>query len=149
MAIQKLKMSDVRVRRGEVIAAPRWAFLGTWGDVSRIPEVWQDLRANLARIQEKFARRPGHRRFSSCWRLKHCVVCGTTFGGRLHVSACTDKCAEIRRKATRTRGTKPRERVCHQPKPCKHCRESFWPRRADAVYCSTRCRVADHRLRND
>ena len=36
-------------------------------------------------------------------------------------------------------------RVAHPPRPCSRCGALFTPRRADAVYCGCRCRVAAHR----
>ena len=33
------------------------------------------------------------------------------------------------------------------PRPCGHCAQEFRPKRFDALYCSTRCRVAAHRAK--
>jgi hypothetical protein len=43
-------------------------------------------------------------------------------------------------------------RSCRTPidrtKTCEHCDEAFTPKRADARFCSTKCRVAAHRARS-
>jgi hypothetical protein len=77
--------------------------------------------------------------------LKTCLVCEREFFALGLISTCTDKCAKARKDATRTRGKAPRPRVTHELRPCQECGEPFMPTRADALYCSGRCRVAHHR----
>jgi hypothetical protein len=74
-----------------------------------------------------------------------CPVCGKKFFGHWTTATCTDACAKKRRDATRTR--KPRPHVAHELRPCAQCGERFLPHRADALFCSLRCRVAAHRAK--
>lgn len=74
-----------------------------------------------------------------------CAACGSEFFGVGRVAACSNRCAGERRDATRTRG-EPRPCVYHHPRPCDWCGEPFKPVRADARFCSGKCRVARHRL---
>lgn len=82
------------------------------------------------------------------WRaLRKCKVCGAKFYGQGSITACTDACAKIQRDRTRTRGNPKPRRVQHEPRECRECRMEFTPRRKDAEFCSTKCRVTSFRLR--
>jgi hypothetical protein len=82
------------------------------------------------------------------WReLRRCVVCKAKFYGQGRIVACTDACAKIQRDKTRTRGNPKPRRVTHEPRKCDECLNEFVPRRKDAKYCSTKCRVTSFRLR--
>jgi hypothetical protein len=154
MATRKPEMSDIRLNgRHRIIAAPEWAFeLEKRRYFSRrapdyeLRAEWKPVWDKLTSLRRSAARdaRPGLRHPTQR-AVKICVVCYKSFFGIGNVSACTDQCAKERRHSTRTRGTKRRRPVYHDLRPCKHCGEPFKPRRADAVYCSPRCRVADHR----
>lgn len=76
---------------------------------------------------------------------KRCKQCGDRFFGLGNATTCTPACHEARRKATRTRGEPKDRRVVHEPRPCPNCGGRFTPRRRDAVFCSSRCRIAHHR----
>lgn len=77
---------------------------------------------------------------------KQCVACDQEFFGWGSVNTCSDRCAKSRRDATRTKGAPRQRRVEHEHRTCRHCGEPFVPKRVDARFCSTRCRVASHRL---
>lgn len=81
--------------------------------------------------------------------IKTCRSCGVEFFGLGSTVTCTPACEEDRRKVTRTRGTPAPRTVVHEMMTCRWCQEGFTPRRRDAVFCSTTCRVAHHRLHRD
>lgn len=83
-----------------------------------------------------------------------CKNCNTTitapdwgFTGRLpsYCGACREL---VNRELSRTTSQtyRDRKRQPKQPQPCAHCGETFLPQRSTAQFCSTRCRVAAHRL---
>lgn len=83
------------------------------------------------------------------WKV--CRVCRSQFMGWGGVKFCKDACAAVRIAATKAK-TRAKEkqnprvrRVCHDPRSCGGCGLPFTPKRADAKYCSVRCRVAQHR----
>jgi hypothetical protein len=68
-----------------------------------------------------------------------CGQCGIAYvvvGPQVY---CSTECATDARKQAR--------RVGRSKHLCERCGAAFTPRRADARYCSTRCRVAAHRAR--
>jgi hypothetical protein len=79
--------------------------------------------------------------------VKLCRVCSQDFYGTGGVVTCSERCALVRRNATRTRAAAPRPHVVHQPRTCDYCGQKFEPTRSDAQFCSVRCRVASHRLK--
>ena len=66
---------------------------------------------------------------------------------RLHF--CCQECAgafeDTRRERHNARRRQKRAEAAREPLACENCGEPFTPRRSDARYCSTRCRVAAHR----
>jgi hypothetical protein len=163
MAKKKLKMSDIRLNgHHRIIAAPEWAFelekrdpFSTRDKGYTLRAEWEPIWNKLTSLRRSVARsaRPKRHdmpnlRHPTQRAMKICVVCREPFFGLGNITACTDKCANERRNSTRTRGTTQRQPVCHHPKPCRHCQEPFRPLRSDALYCSARCRIADHRLRH-
>jgi hypothetical protein len=77
--------------------------------------------------------------------LKWCVACQERFFGLGATTICSEKCLKVRLAQTHVQSKQPRPRVGHEPRPCDHCGEDFLPARADARFCSGRCRVAHHR----
>jgi hypothetical protein len=149
-----------------VIAAPLWAFERKYWGWSQVDEAWSDIEAELQRRWEELPKTEGwgvfrrrlvrsqrcnaHLHHGGQWRERTCLACGEDFmstsHGR-HAVTCTEACAAARRMATHVPGKQPRPHVEHEPRPCGRCGEPFTPTRADARYCSVRCRVAHHRGR--
>ena len=79
-----------------------------------------------------------------------CLHCGETFlrGYRVSARVCSNRCARERERQRAREWAKanyqPRERTLHRTK-CEQCGETFKAVRADARFCSVRCRVAAHR----
>lgn len=94
------------------------------------------FRADLARITAAFDRVATEFDRASETPALPCRVCGhPAIKSRLgYQPVCSDEC--------RWRYyNRKRPKVQHDPKPCAHCGEEFTPRRSDARFCSTKCRV--------
>jgi hypothetical protein len=160
--MRKLTLDDIRITRGgNVIAAPLWAYECRGGYCDAIAEAWADIRPELARrwieqcksIGARFKRTPQtwHQRSIAHGYyalMRECLVCGETFlalNADHSPTVCTEKCWRAWRKQNHKQSTRPRPHVSHDERLCPQCHEAFKPRRADAVFCSGRCRVAHHR----
>jgi len=76
------------------------------------------------------------------WHRTRCRNCERLIRIYRHAArVCCDDCARL----ARNQRNKLRRRVKHTPMMCIICGEIFFPRRADAVTCSNRCRQALHR----
>jgi hypothetical protein len=76
--------------------------------------------------------------------FRTCDLCGERF---LSTSSRTAATCSARCLRARCRRRLRRPYVVHMSRPCDHCGEPFTPTRADAQYCSGRCRVAHHRAK--
>jgi hypothetical protein len=70
------------------------------------------------------------------WRHRRHVVCSTDCGDAIY--------NQVAIRAAKDRGPKVRG-----PRPCAVCGETFVPRRADAITCSSACRQKAYRKRRD
>ena len=84
--------------------------------------------------------------------MDYCARCRGIWDEEQHRRAEGEK-KERERKAARQRGLQGQHRKARQRSrgdgkvECPECRESFEPKRQDALYCSVRCRQAAHRKR--
>jgi hypothetical protein len=162
--MRRLTLDDIRLSRwSNVIAAPLWAFERRYGGSwYRIEEAWADIDAELARRWEVMSRQRDSwgrrlRDWQGCtswpqhggrFSMRRCLACGEDFMSTSHghhAVTCTEACARARRKQTHVHSKQPRPHVTHEPRACDHCGEEFTPARADARYCSGKCRTAHHR----
>jgi hypothetical protein len=157
-----LTLADVRVTQfGKVTTAPAWAYRpGPDRDPEPDPAAWAPLLAELGRLYG-----PGGRR--AYWLLgelkcpgytpsplpvpggtatRACCICGQPF---YHFNSgpgryCSRRCNYRRPRPPdrESRAKDPESRT----RDCQRCGQPFTPARADALYCSARCRVAAHRL---
>jgi hypothetical protein len=141
-----LTCDDVRINgKGMIVSSPTWSYHRAGPDTPlmiRTAEAWDPLERDLAsdcwqEFQWLFCVAPRH--------LKRCLVCGSEFYGLGRVLTCTEVCAAARRRSTHVHSKAPRLRIEHEPRPCHHCGHEFTPTRADARFCSGRCRTAHHR----
>ena len=73
---------------------------------------------------------------------RHCRQCDRPiYGWYKRTSHCSAECT-LKTQYQRMSEEKARLR---KERPCPHCGETFKPKRSDARYCSTRCRVAAFR----
>jgi hypothetical protein len=159
----------------EVIAAPTWAFNRDGGWVYPIPELWEPLLAELRRLADEdharqlddlrqlmgrvqagtatgaerqmaglmarsLTERPIIRAMVATRdQERSCRVCRSVFYSVTAARYCSDTC-HTRRPIRRKSRAKVRP-----PRPCDRCAVVFQSSRADARFCSVRCRVAAHR----
>ncbi len=83
------------------------------------------------------------------FRERHikCAACDaeiTDYTNRSGAIYCSDTCRTQSRSLHRQARY---QAVTHDSIDCSHCSESFTPKRSDSRFCSTKCRVAAHRLK--
>lgn len=78
-----------------------------------------------------------------------CRCCGQRFASFHGTQLCSDECAtEMLRAGSRERArARPSRAKVLDDRACEHCGDQFTPARADAKFCSVKCRVAAHRGR--
>ena len=59
---------------------------------------------------------------------------------------CSPACHKAAKARKQTPFNQARPKVSHGHRSCEHCETSFTPKRSDARFCSTRCRVAHNRV---
>lgn len=98
------------------------------------------------RVREEVSRFSGHTANSECHRCGAPIRVedrarshGVPFNKPLSVFFCSDECERHHHNAVRRKAT--------EIKVCNHCGATFTAKRADAVYCSARCRQAARRSR--
>lgn len=69
-----------------------------------------------------------------------CEHCGKGFAANRRLKYCSPACGIAARNAKRPKVARPNHSVV-----CQCCAEVFDAKRADAKYCSLKCRVAAHR----
>jgi hypothetical protein len=119
-----------------------------WGTWQPNPDWWTGTFAPLlANLLHQ------HRTPKRIWQ---CHVCGGDYinvGGNYHLRAfCSNDCQRNKYNQTRQaqrakfRPSRAREQITRD---CEACGVEFNPARADAKYCSVKCRVAAHRAFKD
>jgi hypothetical protein len=82
--------------------------------------------------------------------LSKCRHCCTDMAVETRASKyCSPACHKAAKAAKQQRFNKARLKVEHTPKACEHCHELFTPKRTDARFCATRCRVAHSRSKQN
>jgi len=127
-ALQQQSVTDT----GRLVATPtdtRYSSFRLYGLLSRMAATREE-----AAIQVAWARRVG------VGYILRCEFCDGRYARVRH----DQKCCSL---ACSREFRNERRRVENDARACERCDEPFTPRRSDARYCSSRCRVAAHRAR--
>jgi hypothetical protein len=98
---------------------------------------------------------PTIRSIPSYYWPRDCRRCGAAYmpmNRQRPAGFCSTNCQKAHQnelKRARQKDYRPSRAVVHayQPIDCAHCTFNFLPKRSDAVYCSTNCRVQAHNRR--
>jgi len=147
---KKANEAQVKAHKAEMAAtAEEWGKTLNESDPDSTEHKMAEIRlmgyyAMKSQPEEKPA--PTYSLYYVDWSNHHtCLVCKKGFFGMCGVTLCSDACVKERHKETRTRGNPTPRRVVHAVMKCGHCSVEFMPTRKDALFCSVRCRVANHR----
>lgn len=146
-------LSNARIKTDQAALDNKWRVidLAAKGDSLALKEV--RIMENLGRLPRSRDAGPPRVQGFSFWgfeAVRTCRACGSdmvVIEPGSPYCFCSNSCADSwGRKARQSSKRRQRERAREgKLSTCEHCRQDFKPKRADARFCSGRCRVAAHR----